>query len=338
VIGGASVVVSASDVVELATVAGCSSDALIAGARIVVVALWAHAGLTARAESQTSSTALRAGNIDARGNDEGIQDTTQLREVRGEESGLDTRERGGDVLNFTSHGISDTNSEEDDASVFSIGHNSGEGTSLLIVSTISQKDDNLVHSRSGITAGQFLVSGLNTTTNASHGSSWGHTIDGVKEGLLIGSKSNDQSSSSGEHHKTHLNILRAKNVVSSNVSTEFLFVCEGLRINGTRLIEHEHEVNFLGAFGRRTSPAQRISESVAGNCSKVGKLVCLAVGEDSSARDLASIHINGGNSRGSGALLISIAGSSSNGGRGRIGRSGISSLFEENRHGNIVSG
>jgi hypothetical protein len=72
-----------------------------------------------------------------------------LREISGEESGLNSRKRRGDELNLASHGIGDTDGEEDDTSrVLAVVHNSSELRGLLIVSSISQYNEDLVHSRS----------------------------------------------------------------------------------------------------------------------------------------------------------------------------------------------
>jgi hypothetical protein len=339
-IGGASVSVAASDVGVLATVTGCSSDALIAGARIVVVALWTDASLTARAESQTSSSALRARNINARGNNEGIQDTTQLREVSGEESGLDTREGRGDVLNLASDGIGDTDGEEDHTISFAVGHNACKGACLLIVSSISQQNEDLVHSGSGIRtrSSDGLVSSLNTATNASVSSSLGDTVHGIEERLLIRNQSDDQSSGSGEHHKTHLNVLRSKLIVSGNISTESLLIGERGSIDRSGFIEDEHEVDLLGAFRRRASPRQGLNESLAGNGSDVANEVeMLAVDEDGSAGNSRTVHVDGGDSRGPRSLHVSVAGASAtHSDAGGIGRSVVVALSEEDGHGNIV--
>jgi len=254
---------------ECASVSSLSLSARVCGALVVVVTdVGADASCTAGAETKATRSTWIAWNINAGGNDETVQDTAELIEVWSGEVGLNAWNIRGDESDLIDVVSCHSDGKDDNAVCLCVVDHRGEGAGLNVVLTISEHDHDFSNIGSSSAGDEVLVGGVNTATNASVSSLLGSRGNDVEEGLLGHSQGNDHSGSSGEHNKTHGNVLRTKGVSSRDGGTKVLHVSEAWAIDRTRLIEDEHEVDHLVALLSRAVPCGVFSE---GGSDGVGK-------------------------------------------------------------------
>jgi len=185
---------------------------------------------------------------------------------------------------------------------------------LSVSFTISHKDKDVLNIGSSSVSLDFIVTSLDTTSQASVSSLLRNSVDNVDERGLRNCEANDQSGAGSEHNQTHSNVLRSESVGSCNIDTELLDLSEGSGINRSRFIEDEHEVNLLVALLCRTVPSGVLSEGVSSRKSSyIGEFDRLSVSEDSTADFVLAINVHSLDSvAGRGSLGVCSATSSVN--------------------------
>jgi hypothetical protein len=223
--------------------------ASIHGAFVVVVAdRGALANSLARAESLALGTTRSPRNINASGNDEVVQDTTESGPIgdRGERSG-GSDDGGGNIVDFSSiDQRADTNGEEDNSTSLGSGEDSREGRNSDVVHSIGEQNEDGRDTSS--VSGNFGLGGLDTATNASGSSSLVNGSHRVQEVLLNELHGDRESSISRELNETHSDVLGSEDVTGCDGRTKVSFQNEVGGGDRTGFIEDEHEIDHLVAL------------------------------------------------------------------------------------------
>jgi len=187
----------------------------------VIASRGADTGSTS-AKSFASSSARVSWDVDASGLDELVEDSSQ--------SGVAGHigVRSGDSSNVARKGnqevsvglTSDSNGKDDDSSSLGVGNNSWISSSVDVIQTVCQEDQDLGDLSSRIV--EFCLSTLNSATNASVSSSLGDGVDSIDKRCLNKAHSDSNSGISVKHNKAHSSVLGSKGVGKGKVSSKRL--------------------------------------------------------------------------------------------------------------------
>jgi len=198
-IGGAKVVVIASYRGVSATSTIDGNIASIYSALIIVVAgRWANTLALASAESSATSSARSAWKINASGDNKLVYDSLQSAEAgNSRERSLNSGNAGSNEVDLVLVDSS-TNSKgkDNDSLLFGTIHDCREGSGVHVVLAISKHDENRGYMPSS--RGDFILSTLDSASNASRSSSLVNGVHGIEEPTLGETHLNGESGISRE--------------------------------------------------------------------------------------------------------------------------------------------
>jgi hypothetical protein len=317
----AGIVVGATPGRVSTSISSLSSSASICSAEVAIITyVRTDTGSSTRAESKASTSTWIARNINASSNDEGIEDTRELREVCSEEGGLYSRNSRGNEVDLRLECLSYSNGKHQYSCILCIPHNGCEGGGSSVVPTISEYDHHLGNSSSSIVV-ELIVSHKDTTSNASGTSSLTCSIQSIEEGLLDYSQSNNQSCIIIEQYETHGNVVGTEGVGVGNAGSKVLLLSERGSIDRTTLIEHQHEVDHPVALLVGAVPGGVFIEDVGrSDSTHVAEVNLLAIHKFHSANNARGINPDvSDSSRGGIGLCVSRAISSGRDVDSRVG-------------------